>query len=288
MCGFRRPRRSIGMLAGLFAVSALFASVASAEWRRDDKTIAWLVNDEPLWQFSFDPNKGKPFFDPLSIAGTRLTTFRPEDHPWHYGLWFSWKYINGVNYWEEDRNSGRAEGATRWNAPKIETHADGSATIRLELTYTHPSGRVDLTETRELRISAPDARGGYSIDWRAEFTAGKEGAVLDRTPMPGEPKGQVNGGYAGLGARLGSSPAVMSIVTPDSAVTQFASDRARPAAPSVAANFDREGRAIGSIAIWSDPANIASNAPWYIVNAAEGMRFICAAVLAPAVRKLAP
>lgn len=45
---------------------------------------------------------------------------------------------------------------------------------------------------------------------------------------------------------------------------------------------------MGAIAILSDPSNIGERAPWYIVNATEGMRFMCAAVLAPEVRRIAP
>lgn len=267
---------------------AAFAPMAHADWKRDDTTIAWQADGHTLWKFSFDPQRGKPFFDPLSAgANTSLTNFRPEDHPWHYGLWFSWKYINGVNYWEEDRLSGKAEGATRWSTPKIDAHSDGSATIQLDVTYTHPSGRVDMTETRELKISTPRADGGYTIDWSSHFTAGKAGAVLDRTPMPGEPEGKVNGGYGGLSARLAASPIIMSVVTPDGPVTQFASDRARPASSAVAANFKDGGRDVGAIAILSDPANIAGRAPWYVINSEKAMRFLCAAVLAPQVRTLA-
>ena len=29
-----------------------------------------------------------------------MTADRPPDHIWHHGLWFSWKFINKVNYWE--------------------------------------------------------------------------------------------------------------------------------------------------------------------------------------------
>jgi hypothetical protein len=158
-----RPRRfaSVAPLLLLVllqgcAVSSSSPPAARGDWQRDDATLAWRVDDHVVWQFSFDPRKGKTFFNPVSVAGgPTLTNFRPEDHPWHYGLWFSWKYINHANYWEEDRQSGKAEGATRWSPPGIETRPDGSATVRLEVTYTHPSGRVDLTETRELRISAP-------------------------------------------------------------------------------------------------------------------------------------
>jgi hypothetical protein len=259
-----------------------------ADWQRTDTTLAWRVGTNVLWQFSFDPQKGKPFFHPLTVAGgPTLTNFRPADHPWHYGLWFSWKYINHVNYWEEDRTTGHAEGATRWTRPKIKTWPDGRVRIRFDVTYTNPSNRVDLTESRELEISAPKADGGYAIDWRAQFTAGKAGAVLDRTPLPGEPDGKVNGGYAGLGIRMAGLPLTMSVVCSTGAVTHFESDRARPNAAAVGCNFNEGPKAIGGVAIFSNPANAGENPPWYLINS-EQFRFACAAILAPGIRTLAP
>ena len=99
-----------------------------AEWQRDDTTIAWTSDGHDLWRFSFDPQKGKPFFHPVSAAGgVSLTNCKPEDHPWHYALWFSWKYINGLNYWEETREPGRSACRTSGTPPQIETHPDGGA-----------------------------------------------------------------------------------------------------------------------------------------------------------------
>jgi Family of unknown function (DUF6807) len=261
---------------------------ARAEWLRDAATLAWQAGDTTVWRFSFDPRSGKPFFDPLRpVGGPSLTNFKPEDHPWHYGLWFSWKYINGINYWEEDRTTGRAEGATRWTTPVIRTEANGRASWRMEVAYTHPSGRVDMRETREIAVSAPDAAGGYAIDWRSTFVAGREGAVLGRTAMPGEPNGQVNGGYAGLGIRLPSAPLVMSVVTPGGPVDTFTNDRARPTAAAVGCNFADGGATVAAVAILSDPANMNGPTPWYLIDN-PSMRFADPAVLAPAVRTLEP
>jgi hypothetical protein len=78
----------------------------------------------------------------------------------------------------------------------------------------------------------------------------------------------------------------MSVVSTEGPITEFVTDRARPSAPAVASNFKDAGNAVGSIAVLAHPSNIAKNAPWYIINAEEGMRFICSAVLAPAIRKL--
>jgi hypothetical protein len=268
----------VGLIAAL-------ASTAAANWQRTDTTLAWKSGDAVVWQLSFDPAKGKPFFHPLSVDGrTSLTNFRPEDHPWHYGLWFSWKLINGANYWEENRETGLAQGATRWSTPRIETRPDGSAKINFEITYTHPSGRMDLTETRELDVSAPRPDGSYWIDWASRFVAGAEGAILDRTPMPGEPDGKFNGGYAGLSVRLASAPAVVSFVTSDGPVNEFKTDRARPSADAVAANVIEQGMSVGALAMLSAPANTPDRAPWYLVNAE--MRFACAAILSPKILRL--
>jgi hypothetical protein len=278
---FRNYLAAFGVL-----VAALLPPTIRAEWQREDTTIAWVSGTNVFWRFSFDPSKGKPFFNPVAPGGrTPLNGFRPSDHPWHYGLWFSWKYINHVNYWEEDKTTGKAEGATRWDTPKIETRENGSAVIRMELRYVHPSNRVDLTESRTLIISAPADDGGFTIDWRAHFTAGPAGAVLDRTPMPGEPQGQVNGGYAGLGLRMAQHPVVMSVVSTAGEISEFKSDRARPDAPAVACNCSEDSRDLGGIAVFSDPANAGENAPWYVINS-RNMRFLCAAILAPSIRAL--
>ncbi|MBA7592916.1 Vitamin B12 transporter BtuB [subsurface metagenome] len=59
-----------------------------------------LKTTASIWKFNFDKTEGKPYFHPLALEdGTPLTWLRPEDHPWHRGFWFSWKYINGLNYW---------------------------------------------------------------------------------------------------------------------------------------------------------------------------------------------
>ncbi len=263
-------------------------SALRAEWERDAHSITWRSGTNIVWRFCYDTNRAKPFFHPLAGAdGVALTEAQPADHPWHHGLWFSWKYVNRANYWEEDRNTGRAQGRTVWSTPEIESQPDGRAIIRMDLSYIHPSGRVDLTERRELTISSPDRSGGSTIDWTARFTAGKEGAVLDRTPMPGEPNGQVNGGYAGLGLRLSSLPFQISIVCSTGAVTRFESDRARPFAPALACNLSDGSRALGGIAIFSDPSNAGLDAPWYVANSPK-MRFLCAAILAPRIRELPP
>ncbi len=260
-----------------------------ADWQRDDTSLSWLSGTNIVWRFNFDPAKGKPFFHPVSVAGgPALTNFKPEDHPWHYGLWFSWKYIyplhstNHINYWEEDRATGHAQGRTRWDPPVIQTTPDGGATIHLDLKYISPTNQVDLTEEREITVSAPASDGSYTIRWKAHFVAGPEPVVLDRTPMPGELDGQTNGGYAGLAFRMAGLPLGVNMLSTAGPVTNFIADRARPRADAVAFNFTDADKPVGSVAILSSRQNLGRNPPWYMVNeAARTFRFACAAILAP-------
>ncbi len=274
------------LLAVLIATA--LAMPAQAQWVRDEGSLAWMQDGRMAWRFSFDPKFGKPFFHPLAVgAGPSFTNFKPEDHPWHYAHWFSWKYINHVNYWEEDRTSGQAVGRTKWETPRIDTRGDGGATIRMRLSYQRPSGEVDLTEQRTIEVSPVQPDGGFTIDWTMEFTAGPEGAVLDRTPMPGEPNGAFNGGYAGLSMRLAAAPIMMSVMTTNGPVTTYARDRARPNAAAVAANFTEGDKDLGGVAILSAPGNAGREAPWYIINVPTDFRFVNAAVLSPSVRTIA-
>src|SRR5215472_15895413 len=97
--GRRLPMRPVILLLVLLVATATRAELSikqnkdSVECERDGQT---------LWRFLYSTNYCKPCFHPLRVLGGEpLTTLHPSDHKWHYGLWFSWKYINGVNYWEE-------------------------------------------------------------------------------------------------------------------------------------------------------------------------------------------
>jgi len=173
-------------------------------WKQTDSTLALLNAGKVVWQFNYDRGKGiKPCFHPVSLLdGTVLTWFRPPDHTWHRAMWFSWKYINGVNYWEEDRKTGLGRGLTEVTGVKLTCADDHSAKIEMTLSYHPPDKPAVLTEKRLIAVSAPDDKGGYRFDWRCSFTAAGEDVVLDRTPPAGQKGGKSWGGYAGLSVRL--------------------------------------------------------------------------------------
>lgn len=256
-----------------------FAAVVRADWKRSDGSLAWETGGQVLWQFNFADSFNKPHFHPLRVTGSEpLSTSRPADHLWHYGLWFSWKFINGVNYWEEEK-SGRSQGLTKWKAPEIATQPDGSAEIKLDLSYISTNSAVVMTELRALKISAPAADGGVTIDWTSAFTVGDVPLVLDRTPMPGEPGGKVNGGYGGFALRTAQVPARTDFVTAEGPVTNYASDRARPNSKGAACNVTLGGRTDG-VAILSHVSNTGGDSPWYISNS-DKMRWFSPSLLAP-------
>src|SRR6185436_20165510 len=53
------------------------------------------------WRYAFGARK-RPYVHPLTTpAGHVLTRNAPDDHPWHHGLWFTIKFVNEENFWEE-------------------------------------------------------------------------------------------------------------------------------------------------------------------------------------------
>lgn len=163
-------------------------------------------NCRTLWNFEIDTPEGRPFFHPLVLpSGRCLTDLRPKDHVWHLGYWFSWKFINGVNYWEpadEKRIGAEPAGRTRVTGKSVSI--DG---LRCVVTLTLDYGpRVEeepvLTERRTVTADPPDPDGGYVITVRHHFTAQAD-VTLDRTPPHGSTaSGRWGGGYAGATLRL--------------------------------------------------------------------------------------
>jgi len=96
----------LAALIGLFYFSACDESepskaILNLSWVEDESSIALLNQGKVVWKLNYDRNEDKPYFSPLrTLNGIDLVLERPDDHPWHRGLWFSWKYINGINYWE--------------------------------------------------------------------------------------------------------------------------------------------------------------------------------------------
>lgn len=171
-------------------------------WQKSDTTFALLKGENIVWQYNFNTKHGRPFFHPLYAGNNKITSLSPDDHRWHLGQWFCWKYINGVNYWEYLGDSFTSAGRTEIQTIEIVPNPDFSAEINMEIIYHPASGEHVLAEKRFIKVSPPQENGNIWMDYQFVFEALADTVLLDRTPIEGEPDGKPWGGYAGLSVRF--------------------------------------------------------------------------------------
>ena len=253
---------------------ALFLSGATAlctaaeyQWKKSEQSLALTDHSGAvIWQFNHPPAPIKPHFHPVGLPGQPALTWKaPPDHIWHLGLWFSWKYINGRNYWETNLE-GRSEGLTRLVTFTPEMRTDGSARLEMNLAYQEaPDTLAVLREQRTVDISAPGEDGSFRMDWTMTFTAGKTPVHLDRTALPTEPDGKPWGGYAGLTWRFAKELEDWRVVN-----SNGLRDMTGHGKPSPAADFSgRIGKHEQGVAILDHPQNLRAPTPWYIAMEKE-------------------
>ena len=154
-------------------------TIDGAELVRDGKTV---------WKLNLANREAKPFVHPLCLPDGRcVTDARPADHPWHLGLFFCWKFINGLNYWEPRRPSHGnlfPDGMTVVRDFDIRPNG-GACDVSLKLWYGPRAepGRILLDEARSLAFSEPDAEGRYSIRAKHVFTAREKVVFNARRPI---------------------------------------------------------------------------------------------------------
>jgi hypothetical protein len=257
----------------LFLVAGFWCSLGTSlrgetwRWKSEPGTsLALCREDAVVWQFNYAQQEPKPFFHPVATpSGIVLSCDRPPDHAWHHGLWFCWKYINGINYWEPAQGSDLPAGRTKWEDVEIAVKEDGSANISLDLTYAPADKPAVLTEKRVIAVSPPDRKGTYYFDWMCRFTAGNEDLQLDRTPLEDEPGGQPWGGYAGLSVRLSQSLSDRGAATTDGPVEFNAQSRFRGRALAMDYHGAVQNSQVG-MAICDHPDNLNHPSPWYAIR----------------------
>ena len=234
-------------------------------WSREAGALALRQAGKVVWQFNYGTNQTKPFFHPVAVPGGPVLTWdQPPDHLWHHALWFSWKYVNGINYWETEGLVTADRGITQWGEPRIETRPDFSARIVMDLTYRPPNGPPVLTEHRIIEVSPLGPDNSYHQDWLVTFTAVEKDVLLDRTPLPGEPGGQAWGGYAGLSVRFAKEIQEPRALTAEGRA-EFVDGRYRGKALAMDYTGSFQGQEAG-IAILDSPANLNSPTPWYAIS----------------------
>jgi len=234
---------------------------------RNGSRVSLIGPDGPIWTFRYNREKyGKPHFHPVStVSGTPLTWLMPPDHVWHYGIWFSWKEINGINFWEENKQTHQAPGRTSWSSVSVRTTAAGAARISLDLRYHEPGADPLLTEQRTIHIRPPRKNGTYVMDWTCNFEVGDTNVKLDRTPLPGEEGGQPWGGYAGLSIRYAKRLTDRKLVTNRGPVSFQSTPYARPRAKAADLTGHIDEQTAG-IAMLGHPSNPRYPVPWYAIR----------------------
>jgi type 1 glutamine amidotransferase len=238
---------------------------SSLVFNRSDSTISLSKGQHIIWQYNFNNRYGKQYFHPINAGNSTLTCVSPPDHPWHMGLWFSWKFINGINYWEylnefkSEKTGYRSAGTTRINEMKFSEGKDFAADISLNIQYQPAGGEAVMSELCNLHVSPPLSNGRYYIDYDHTFTPLSSKVVLDRTPIAGEPDGQSWGGYSGLSVRFSQDYSSASIIAPDTANNHKKN-------PWVYMGFKTLTGKNAGICMMQDPGFTTNVTSWYIIN----------------------
>lgn len=234
-------------------------------WRQTGNSLALLNEGNIVWQLNYDKRYDKPYFHPIALAdGTVLTDNGPADHPWHRGLWWSWKFINGVNYWEENPKTRLAPGRSEITGVKVTTRPDGNAEAQFTVEYHPPGKAVKVSEKRTLKVSPPDEKGVYRIDWTSTFSADDGDVLFGRTPIIGEPCGVIWGGYAGLSVRLAKDAGNWRAADSEGHVFDKEFNNAKARWLDYTIQAGSAGTEAG-IAILDHPSNPRHPTPWYVI-----------------------
>ncbi len=216
------------------------------------KTIALDVDrSRPLFTYDYG-NKPRPYFHPLhTLGGNLLTNYEPTDHVWHRGLWFTFKFVNGVNFWEEYDGFGRQ---VTVGVPEISHEGPSHTALRQELVWRGPDGTEYLSEQREIAIRVV-SESAYHLDFSTDLTAITD-LTLDRTPFT------TWGGYGGLVLRGNRNWVDTKITLAEGSSTD------RPTGvtgnwASLAGPFDGGVGLRGGAAIFDAPSNVRHPSPWY-------------------------
>jgi hypothetical protein len=217
--------------------------------------VAARANARPLWTYVYG-GKPKPYFHPVCTpAGHCLTLFEPHDHFWHRGLWFTIKFLNGENFWEEHAPFGTQQTVA---PPAISHPARGQIRLTSELAWvrpdTTPAPEAVFREQRQITF-VPLEADAYALDFETKLVAQTD-LLLDRTPYT------TWGGYGGLVFRGTRNWQESRLLFSDgSTSTRPLGYRALWC--DLAGKLDGGRDLTGGIALFDHPDNLRHPSPWY-------------------------
>jgi hypothetical protein len=206
------------------------------------------------WTYVYS-GKPKPYFHPVRTpAGHCLTNVEPHDHLWHRGLWYTIKFVNGENFWEE-----RPPFGTQYTlAPPSVAHGPrGRIIVDTALDWRRAGGGVVICEQRRFAYE-PLGDDAYALDFATNLQAQVD-LLLDRTPYT------TWGGYGGLILRGTRNWQETRLLFADGAVID------RPLGHranwcDLSGKLDGGLDQTGGLAIFDHPDNLRHPSPWYGAN----------------------
>ena len=256
-------------------------------WHENGDGVGRVVaaSGRTLARYDHSNAKNHPFFADVRPANHDgvLTATAPWDHRWHHGLWWSWKFLNDVLYWEDHEGyGGNRIGLGRSTVTSHDVDRDGDRLgVRNGLAWSeNTTGDVVLTEDRRMTLGvASDTE--WFLDWDLRWTAERD-VVMDTTHYPEH----WWGGYGGLNYRAARSMAADETIQADGARTGRDMVHAEPMAwAAYSGKVDGSGAdepndpAFGGVAIVAHPENPWQPTPAYVFSAAEEFGFLAAAPL---------
>lgn len=154
-----------------------------------ERTESSLIVDS-RWTYEWAARK-RPFIHPLATpAGHVLTCNAPDDHPWHHGLWFTIKFVDDDNFWEEMAPYGvlRHDGV-----PDVIEDSD-RVTVAGSLTWTRPDRETVAISEHRAFTYVPLGDDAYAIDLDTSLIPHRD-THIDRTEFT------TWGGYGGFSFR---------------------------------------------------------------------------------------
>lgn len=237
-------------------------------------TVVVSHDDITLARYRAETPASRPHFDVVALpagagatAGRNLVLAAPHDHPWHLGLSFCQKLVDGVNCWagELHEAEGRRHGFAVDGGYEVDAGGD-AVTISHAAEWRTDEGEALLADEREVTVAEPDG-GAYTIEWRQAVRA-----LECRRHLTSE---TFHGHYSGLTARLARSMADGRILLPDE---ENPEDRSGPQAPWCDYSGALDGRVASTdpwragLTFMADPEN-PDPTRWYTLR---GMPFVAA------------
>jgi hypothetical protein len=210
-----------------------------------------------------------PYCHPVNLPdGPAVTLCRPFDHDWHLGMYFCWKYINGLNVWEGP-DAGEPYGVTRHRALALQMDDVAGAGFGHVISWTTAEGAPLLDDYRVVMVRPPQSGDHYCIDWIFQFVPRAETIVLDRKPEWG--------GYAGLSVRFPRSFFRNQVLNANKQTSSAETHAACSEWTDYSGWVDGQGRkAWAGVTMIDHPSNPRFPTPWLTYDSPE-LQFLNAA-----------